>query len=161
VCFAEVVGDRAYKPAPWPAARVRHPEKPRVYLGGVEGLITRHSSLIRRSRYRDSSKMVPIPVISYLNSAPCRFGVVRGDQYVAAVSTSNSEAMPSAMLVSTERLGRAAKKQLPLCAPRPPKCGGQEKARDFVRDDTYLCVGFWGRGSLWRNSQNAVFERVR
>jgi hypothetical protein len=72
--------------------------------------------------------MVPIPVVSYLNSAPCRFGVVRGDQYVAAVSTSNSEAMPSAMLVSTERLGRAAKNSS-LSAPRARQSAAGKKKR--------------------------------
>ena len=41
VWFAEVVGDGASKPAPSPAARVRRPEKLGVYLGGVEGLVTR------------------------------------------------------------------------------------------------------------------------
>ena len=29
-------------------------------------------------------------------------------------------------------------KQIPLCVPRPPNCGGPEKARDSVRDDTRL-----------------------
>jgi hypothetical protein len=29
-------------------------------------------------------------------------------------------------------------KQIPLCVPRPPKCGGEEKARDFVRDDSHF-----------------------
>jgi hypothetical protein len=27
------------------------------------------------------------------------------------------------------------RKQIPLYVPRPPKCGGKEKARDFFRDD--------------------------
>ena len=27
-------------------------------------------------------------------------------------------------------------KRIPLCVPRPPNCGGKEKARDRVRDDT-------------------------
>jgi hypothetical protein len=26
-------------------------------------------------------------------------------------------------------------KQIPHCVPRPPNCGGKEKARDSVRDD--------------------------
>ena len=26
-------------------------------------------------------------------------------------------------------------KQIPRCVPRPPNCGGEEKARDSVRDD--------------------------
>ena len=30
------------------------------------------------------------------------------------------------------------KKQLPLFAPRPPKCGGKEKAQDSVRDDNHI-----------------------
>jgi hypothetical protein len=29
-------------------------------------------------------------------------------------------------------------KQIPLCVPRPPNCGGQEKARDSVRDDMWF-----------------------
>src|ERR1700733_5445380 len=28
--------------------------------------------------------------------------------------------------------------QIPLCIPRPPKCGGKEKAQDSVRDDPRL-----------------------
>src|SRR5271155_1752374 len=28
-----------------------------------------------------------------------------------------------------------AEKQIPLCVPRPPNCGGKENARDCVRDD--------------------------
>src|SRR5580692_2443200 len=31
--------------------------------------------------------------------------------------------------------GVSAKKQIPLRVPRPPNCGGKEKARDSVRDD--------------------------
>jgi hypothetical protein len=29
-------------------------------------------------------------------------------------------------------------KQIPLCIPRPPNCGGKENARDSVRDDTFV-----------------------
>jgi hypothetical protein len=32
--------------------------------------------------------------------------------------------------------GDGTEKQIPLCVPRPPKCGGKEKARDSVRDGT-------------------------
>jgi hypothetical protein len=30
------------------------------------------------------------------------------------------------------------KKQIPLCAPRQPKCGGTEKAQDSLRDDNHI-----------------------
>src|SRR5580658_11118968 len=39
-------------------------------------------------------------------------------------------------LVRLRRRLRRRRKQIPLCVPRPPKCGGNEKARDPVRDDT-------------------------
>jgi hypothetical protein len=46
-------------------------------------------------------------------------------------------------------------KQIPHCVPRPPNCGGKEKARDCVRDDTlFLFFGLVGsRGGAaigWR-----------
>jgi hypothetical protein len=36
-------------------------------------------------------------------------------------------------------------KQIPRCVPRPPNCGGKEKARDSVRDDTRSSLAW----SLW------------
>jgi hypothetical protein len=37
---------------------------------------------------------------------------------------------------AAESFARDRRKANPLCIPRPPNCGGQEKARDCIRDDT-------------------------
>ena len=38
----------------------------------------------------------------------------------------------------SERLAVVPRKQVPLYAPRPPKCGGKEKAQDSLRDDNHI-----------------------
>jgi len=42
--------------------------------------------------------------------------------------------------------------QIPLCVPRPRKCGGKEKARDSVRDDPRLSFAADCKSSGLRNA---------
>src|SRR5271163_1705426 len=48
------------------------------------------------------------------------------------------------------------RKQIPLCVPRPPNCGGKEKARDSVRDDTRLSPSINRRSRLFRITPSQV-----
>jgi hypothetical protein len=47
-------------------------------------------------------------------------------------------------------------KQIPFCVPRPPNCGGEEKARDSVRNDT---VNVWPQ--LVRDYEGKVEGKIK
>jgi hypothetical protein len=54
----------------------------------------------------------------------------------------------------SRKLTAKTEKQIPRCIVRPPNCGGKEKARDFVRDDTRLYDSLgWHCGKLGRSKQ--------
>ena len=48
-------------------------------------------------------------------------------------------------MIAVVRL-RQKQKQIPHCVPRAPYCGAKEKARDFVRDDSWMP----GRRKAWK-----------
>jgi len=51
--------------------------------------------------------------------------------------------------VKGAHLAHKRRKQIPLCVPRPPNCGGKEKARDSVRDDTRIAGVASRTGNLY------------
>jgi len=51
--------------------------------------------------------------------------------------------------VKGAHLAHPRRKQIPLCIPRPPNCGGKEKARDSVRDDSRIASAASRTGNLY------------
>jgi len=60
--------------------------------------------------------------------------------YVVAKATTHKDSREQTEAPTPLATRLFRKKQIPLCAPRPPKCGGKEKARDSVRDDTFFSL---------------------